>query len=241
MAVLLSGVVLSFSPLVFRVSTCTDWQYLLCRLLGLSLAASAGLAYSRHRGAAVCATVRRRRVVGAGLLISIANCAFIIALARIDSATAVLMQGVAPIVAALLGRIAPPHEALDGHTALSIVLALAGLALMGTTWASDDPVGLLVAALIPFALGGYTVLLRGASNAERDPWAPLFWSGVFGASAGAVVVASTSGFAMAWTDALLGLGAGAGILGVGLAIFNAGVLASPLPIAPLQPWLVCVT
>lgn len=247
---LFSGVVLSFSPLIFRIATCTEWQYLLLRLLGANLSASIGLALARCRhGQRTLALLLSWKVALAGVLMSVANVSFILALARIDSASAILMQGFSPIVAALLGRCIKPKERVDVHSAASILLALGGLALMGTTWGADDPWGLLAAACIPLGLGSYTTLVRRMAEAEKDAWAPLWWAGVFGAAPAAVVCAVNGELTtIAARDVALALSAGCLVLGVGLAIFNyaASVLAparasllinSELVLAPLWTWL----
>ena len=254
--VLGSGVVLSFSPLIFREASCTAWQYMLFRLLGVWIAATAGLLHAARcgtrggRARALALVLRRRNTIVAGAMMAVANCAFIIALARVDSATAILFQGFAPLVAAFVGRVVPPQELLDRHTGIASALALCGLALMGTTWGSADGVGLFAAALIPCGLGCYGVVLKRTAEEERDAWAPLFWAGALGALAALLrLAAEPSGFAIAPRDALLGLSAGALILGVGLAIFNVGaplagatratlLINSELVLAPLWTWLV---
>ena len=236
---LLSGVVLSFSPLVFRLATCSDWQYLLFRLLGVCFVATVGLVHSHSCRVRMFVLLLQRKTILAGALMACANCAFILALARIDSATSILMQGFAPVVAALLGRMLPPREHLDGNAVISILLSLGGLALMTTTWAADDPLGLLAAGVIPLALGAYAVVLRRMEKEERDTWAPLLWAGVFGTFVGLVAcAASPSGFAISARDVLLALSAGCLVLGVGLAIFNIAAYAfapSRLRLSPFLP------
>ena len=70
-----------------------------------------------------------------------------VALERIDAATALLLQSLAPFSAALLGWLMY-REQTDRHTWLSMVLAVAGVAVMGTGWGSTDPIGLAAACMI---------------------------------------------------------------------------------------------
>ena len=245
--VLMSGVLLSFTPLVFRSVHCRDWQYALCRLLGLWIASCIGLASSVSVDS-LTHLLCRSKLVLAGVLMAVANVSFVVALARIDSATTILMQGFAPIVSALVGRMVPPIEHVDRHTLFSIMLALGGLGLMGTTWAADDTIGLLAAGLIPLGLGGYTVIVRRTPEDERHAWAPLFWAGAIGVVSASTMTAATGGFAMAPHDALLGLASGGLILGTGLALYNAGaqhltparsslLINTELVLAPLWTWI----
>ncbi len=97
---------------------------------------------------------------------SACNVCFIVALERVDAATVLLLQSLAPWSAALLAW-AILREAVDRHTGTTMVLATAGVAIMGTEWGTADAIGLGAAITIALLLGSYAVVIR-ASPTHKD-------------------------------------------------------------------------
>ena len=162
--VLLAGVVFSFGPLIFRSTSgeASAWQYMFWRFIGLGAVAGAGLI---AMGVLLCRRPQPRwRDAGGGLMMCGCNVCFIVALDRVDAATVLLLQSLAPWSAALLGW-ALLREPVDKHTCLTMVLATAGVAIMGTDWGTADAVGLGAAITIAVLLGSYAVVIR-ASDAR---------------------------------------------------------------------------
>ena len=146
------------------------------------------------------------------------NVCFIIALERIDTATVFLLQALAPFTAALLGWLVH-RESVDKHTWISMVVAVIGVAIMGSGWGQSDPAGIAAASAIAVMLGAYSVVLRGASDAAPEPRAQLFFNGVVGLALVVLVICismGTESLLVPLHDAMCGLSAGGFCLGVGL-------------------------
>jgi len=182
----------------------------------------------------------------AGALMAGMSTSFIISIARIDAATTLLLQSLAPFSAAFLGWLVL-REKVDGHTWAAMTTAVVGVVIMGSTWDSSSVVGISAACCIPLMLGIYTVLLRDSQR--RDPRAQVFFTGVIGLVIGLVASAVTGGFALPIQDIFLALISGGILLGVGLPIFNAAgrhvpaartslLLLSEIVLAPIWVWLV---
>jgi drug/metabolite transporter (DMT)-like permease len=112
---------------IFRSTSgeASAWQYMFWRFIGLGAVAGAGLI---AMGVLLCRRPQPRwRDAGGGLMMCGCNVCFIVALDRVDAATVLLLQSLAPWSAALLGW-ALLREPVDKHTCLTMVLATAGVA-----------------------------------------------------------------------------------------------------------------
>ena len=248
LVVFLTGTWFSFSPLLFRWTSGegSEWLFLLWRSIGILIAAVIALSISSGVRVMTALTNGLAKNLLAGALMAGMSTSFIISIARIDAATTLLLQSLAPFSAALLGWLLL-REKVDGHTWAAMATAVVGVAIMGSTWDSSSVVGISAACCIPLMLGVYTVLLRDSQ--QRDPRAQVFFTGVIGIVIGLVASAATGGFALPLRDVCLGLVSGGVLLGVGLPIFNAAgrhvpaartslLLLSEIVLAPIWVWLV---
>ena len=248
LVVFLTGTWFSFSPLLFRWTSGegSEWLFLLWRSIGILIAAVIALSISSGVRVMTALTNGLAKNLLAGALLAGMSTSFIISIARIDAATTLLLQSLAPFSAALLGWLLL-REKVDGHTWAAMATAVVGVVIMGSTWDSSSVVGISVACCIPLMLGVYTVLLRDSQ--QRDPRAQVFFTGVIGIVIGLVASAATGGFALPLRDVCLGLVSGGVLLGVGLPIFNAAgrhvpaartslLLLSEIVLAPIWVWLV---
>jgi len=246
--VFLAGTLFSFSPLLFRWTSGegSEWLFLLWRSVGMLVASLIALMFGSSSRPIDALTVGLRKNVLAGALMAGLSTAFIISIARIDAATTLFLQSLAPFSAALLGWVLL-RERVDIHTWAAMAAAVAGVVIMGTAWDNSSGVGISAAACIPLMLGVYTVLLRDAE--QRDPRAQVFFTGVIGIGIGLIAGAVTGGFDLPVRDALLGVTSGGVLLGVGLPIFNAAgrhvpaartslLLLSEIVLAPIWVWLI---
>ena len=246
--VVLTGTLFSFSPLLFRWTSGegSEWLFLLWRSIGILIAALIGLSLSSGAPLMTAVTTGLGKNLLAGALMAGMSTSFIISIARIDAATTLLLQSLAPFSAAFLGWLVL-RERVDGHTWAAMTTAVVGVVIMGSTWDSSSVVGISAACCIPLMLGIYTVLLRDSQR--RDPRAQVFFTGVIGLVIGLVASAATGGFALPIQDIFLALISGGILLGVGLPIFNAAgrhvpaartslLLLSEIVLAPIWVWLV---
>ena len=246
--VFLTGTLFSFSPLLFRWTSGegSEWLFLLWRSIGILIAALIGLSLSSGAPLMTAVTTGFGKNLLAGALMAGMSTSFIISIARIDAATTLLLQSLAPFSAAFLGWLVL-REKVDGHTWAAMTTAVVGVVIMGSTWDSSSVVGISAACCIPLMLGIYTVLLRDSQR--RDPRAQVFFTGVIGLVIGLIASAVTGGFALPIQDIFLALISGGILLGVGLPIFNAAgrhvpaartslLLLSEIVLAPIWVWLV---
>ena len=245
--VFLAGTLFSFSPLLFRWTSGdgSEWLFLFWRSIGIWVAALTALSCSSERVLTSLRVGLAKNIAG-GALMACMSTAFIISIARIDAATTLFLQSLAPFSAALLGWLLL-RERVDGHTWAAMATALAGVAVIGSAWDDSNKLGLIIAACIPLFLGTYTVLLRDSER--RNPVAQVFFTGVIGIVIGTVASFMTGGFALPVTDAVLGFISGGVLLGIGLPIFNAAgrhvpaarttlLLLSEIVLAPFWVWLI---
>jgi drug/metabolite transporter (DMT)-like permease len=152
------------------------------------------------------------------------NISFIIALARIDVSTVLILTALAPFFAALLGWLVH-KERTDVHTWVSMVGAVAGVVIMGSGWQATDLVGLACAITIAPLLGAYTVVLRGKGEASPEPRFLVLLNAIFGIVVTVPVIVATApdgaaSLIISPFDALCALTAGAVCLGVGVTLYN---------------------
>jgi drug/metabolite transporter, DME family len=244
-AILFAGVVFSFGPLAFRGKSdeSDEWQFLFYRSSSLIIAMTIALVVS-HRSGAIAALRRGllKNLLGGALMAGMLT-SFIVAIARIDAATTLLLQSLAPFSAALLGWMLL-REKVDVHTWVAMVLAVVGVLVIGSSWDTSDTVGIIVACVIPVLLGIYTVLLRDSS--DRDAMALVFFAGIFGTVASLFVTGGD--VAVSFNDASMGVISGGVILGSALPLFNAAgkhvpavrttlLLLTEIVLAPLWVWM----
>ena len=245
--ILLAGVVFSFGPLVFRgKSDDTDeWQFLFYRGVTLLIVIGAVFVAQHGRRTLDVIKVDIARAALAGALLAGMFTSFIIAIARIDAATTLFLQSLAPFSAALIGWLVL-RERVDLTTWVAMCLAVTGVIVMGSSWDTSDAVGIGVALVIPLLFGGYSVLLRDPRG--RDPLAPILAAALFGSVAGLVMSLSGPGLAVPWNDVLMGSISGGLLLGLGIPLMNrAGEFVPParttlllmteIVLAPVWVWI----
>lgn len=245
--VLATGVIFSFGALFFRATDDVDaWQYLAYRGTG-AVAVVGPLLVWRNRGD--IDAIRRRlpwQHAAAGVVLGTLFISFILALSQADAAFVLLLQALAPIAAALLSWLLL-RERLERDAAIASVAAIVGVTLMvsagldaGVGW------GVLVAAYIPLGLGAYSTLIR--AGADGDPLVPVVIAGVITMVAGIVVSLARDGLSVSGRDLVIGLLAGALLIGVPAPLFNLAQRVVPAPdatllllseivLGPLWPWL----
>ncbi|MEC7828768.1 MAG: hypothetical protein VX743_09330, partial [Actinomycetota bacterium] len=103
--IFLAGTLFSFSPLLFRWTSgeSSEWLFLLWRSVGILIAASIALSLGSLRRPMDALTTGLGKNLLAGALMAGMSTSFIISIARIDAATTLLLQSLAPFSAALLG------------------------------------------------------------------------------------------------------------------------------------------
>ena len=246
--VLLAGTLFSFSPLLFRWTSdeSSEWLFLFWRSVGILIASLVALSVRPRSGRVAVLRVGFAKSLLAGALMAGMATAFIVAIARIDAATTLFLQSLAPFSAALLGWLLL-RERVDGHAWAAMGTAVAGVAIMGSSWGASNVVGLSAAACIPLMLGLYTVLLRDSQG--RDLRAQVVFAGLTGMLIGSVAAFASGGFGLPVRDAVLALLSGGILLGVGLQFFNAAgrhvpaartslLLLSEIVLAPFWVWLI---
>lgn len=246
--VLLAGTLFSFSPLLFRWTSdeSSEWLFLFWRSVGILIASLVALAGGSSSRPVNILRAGFSKNLLSGALLACMSTAFIVSIARIDAATTLFLQSLAPFSAALLGWLLL-REMVDGHTWAAMGTAVAGVAIMGTSWDVSNALGLCAAACIPLMLGVYTVLLRDSKG--RDLRVQVVFTGLIGMLIGSVAAFATGGFGLPVRDTVLALASGGVLLGVGLPIFNAAgrhvpaartslLLLSEIVLAPFWVWLI---
>ena len=246
--ILLAGALFSFSPLLFRWTSgeSSEWLFLFWRSVGILIASLVALSVGPRSGRVDALRVGFAKNLLAGALMAGMSTAFIVSIARIDAATTLFLQSLAPFSAAALGWLWL-RERVDGHAWAAMGTAVAGVAIMGSSWGASNVVGLSAAACIPLMLGMYTVLLRDSQG--RDLRAQVVFAGLTGMLIGSVAAFASGGFDLPVRDTVLALASGGILLGVGLPIFNAAgryvpaartslLLLSEIVLAPFWVWLV---
>jgi drug/metabolite transporter (DMT)-like permease len=246
--IFLSGALFSLNPLLFRWTSgeSSEWLFLFWRSNGILIASLIALNVRPGQGRFKSLRVGFAQNLMAGTLMAGMFTAFIVSLARIDTATTLFLQSLAPFSAALFGWLLL-RERVDAHTWGAMGTAVAGVAVMGSSWDLSNAVGIGTAACIPLMLGIYAVLLRRSK--DRDPRGPVIFAAVIGILIGSAAAFMTGGFQLPLRDAMLALVSGGVVIGVGLPIFNlAGryvpaaraslLLLSEIVLAPFWVWLI---
>ncbi len=154
-------------------------------LFGAVIALVIGLAWKRRWGIA-----QLRSAALFGTVLALMNLFFYLAIERLPLGTAVAIEFVGPISVAAWG-------ARSRRAVGSLLLAVAGIALLTEVSLDADPLGLLYIFLAGACWGGYIVLGHRVASAAQGV-AGLGLSMLMGSVAIAPFVAFTSG--PAWTD-----------------------------------------
>ncbi len=245
--VLLSGVIFSFGGLAFRATAdISAWSYVAFR--GLGAAAIAIVALVLHHRSQLGQVVRDVEPIHllAGFLLGTMSFLFIVAIEVTSVAFVLFLQTGAPISAAYFSWLLM-RERVSRPVVLATLGTMVGMAIMvsGTLTASVPPAG-LVAVLIPMIFGLYATIIRSAR--KIDPTVPVVISGLTMLVVGLGVGAATGQLVATRSDALIGVFAGAMLLGMPLFVFNraqrvvpssesALLLMSEVVLAPLWVWM----
>ncbi|NND02775.1 MAG: DMT family transporter [Acidimicrobiia bacterium] len=245
--VLFGGLMFSFTPLIFRgLEEATDWQFLVLRSGAMVAVLLLVVLLRRGKRPVRFDNVTWRTWLAAILMASM-SALFILALARTTAALVTFLLAAAPFFGALFGWIVM-RERVSGPSVGAIAMAVVGVAVMvGSGIEAGDALGVLLAALIPLLLGLYNVLIRSAGE-ELDPLVPSVLAGIVLVAAATSVALTQTGISFTTRDLMLGLLAGAVVMGVGLPLFNLGHRYVPtaqvsllnlteIVLAPLWVWL----
>lgn len=230
--VLACGVFFSFGGLFFRATEGVDaWQYLTLRGAGAALVVGPVLAW-QNRGelAAIGRRLPWQHAV-AGMVLGTMMVSFIVSLTHTDVAFVLLFQALAPITAALFSWLLL-RERLEWQAAVAAVAAIVGVVIMVSS-GLDAGIGwaILVVCVIPVGLGLYSTLIRAGS--AGDPLVPVLIAGVICAVTGAVVSLAGEGLSFSGRDFMIGVLAGALLIGVPVPFFNWAQKTVPAPDASL--------
>jgi drug/metabolite transporter, DME family len=225
----------SFGGVLVRLTDGIDiWQIVFFRALVILVVIGAWI-WSRH-GRASFAVIRRAGgpAVIAGVAAGLAGLSFVASLFYTSVAQAVLMMGMTPFLAALLGWWIL-RERVQGATWAGMLIALAGLVIMLAGGPGGGSfVGSMLALYSVFAFACYSVLLRWGHKTEMvvaQIWNALFLI-VF---CGIVLLLptplrDTSGFgafAIGWHNVPIIVFMGAVQLSLGMILFTRGSRTVP--------------
>lgn len=247
--VVLAATLWSFGAVGLRLlGEAGAWQVLFWRSVGVLPVLGALVLW---RGGGIAAAIRaqgRAGVIGAVGLIAAFGGA-IHAIQTLPVANAVFLFSASPFLTAILARIVL-GERLRPMAALSIVIAAGGIALMirGGEFAPAALGGNLAAVGSALGFAIFTVSLRAGGVADTMPTALL--GAAFSAVVAAAVVTGTGGALMLGPGQVAGaLALGAGLLGVGMALYTFGARVVPaaeltllslmeVMLAPVWGWLI---
>lgn len=230
--VLFTGVVFSFGAVFFRwTDDVTAWEYLVFRALGALAVAIPVFAWqNRGRMGAEVRAVSAAHV-GAGVVIGLMFCIFIVALTETTAAFILFFQAGSPILAASFSWLIL-RERMSRETWLATTGTLVGVVVMVSAGLGSAPLWIVpLVAGIPIGFGIYTTLIRVGD--DIDPLVPVI---VGAASALLLSTAATAfgdGFAASAGDRGIGFLAGALLLGIPLPLFNWANRSVPAPDAAL--------
>lgn len=232
-AVVAAAVLWSLMPLVVRgIETAGTLEIVLYRSLGLLPVLFAFLAW--RTGGRPFAAIRAAGLpaVAGGLALTVAFLGAIAALRLTTVASAVFLFAASPILAALLAR-AVLGEPVGGRRLAAIALALAGiLAMVGEGLGSGALAGNLAALASAAGFATFAVILRRGRAGEMLP--AVLWGGLFSAVLSAGLLAAEGALAPpAAGDVARAAGMGAGLLGLGMALYTLGSRVLPAADAAL--------
>ena len=222
----------SFGALFFRATDDIGaWQYLTFRGLGAVLVVGPVVWWQNR---ADLGAVPRRLPWQhgiAGVLLGGMMISFIVSLTHTDAAFVLLFQAAAPITAAIFSWLLL-RERLEKEAAIAATAAIVGVVIMVSS-GLDSGIGwaILIVTVIPLGLGVYSTLIRAGSTG--DPLVPVLIAGVTCAVVGAIVSLAGDGLSVSGRDLLIGVLAGALLIGVPLPFFNWAQRAVPAPDATL--------
>ena len=257
-ALVLGGAVCwSLGGVLVRLTDGIDiWQIVFWRAVVVLVVISAWI-WSVH-GRQSLAVVRRAGWTGAiaGIAAGLAGLAFVASLFHTGVAQAVLMMGVSPFLAALLGWWIL-RERVQGATWAGMLIALVGLGIMlGGGPGGGSFVGSILALYFAFAFACYSVLLRWGQKTEMV--VAQIWNALFLITFGGMVLLlptplrDTSGIgalAIGWPNVPVVVFMGAVQLSLGMILFTRGSRTVPAAqlsllalieptLGPLWAWLV---
>jgi len=231
-AILLAGVVLSFSGLIVRhIEAADDWQIVFYRSLVVAISLTL-LMMLRDRRKFIL-VVRRSGWAGlcAGLSIAVSMVTFVLAINATSVANTLFMLAAAPFLAAVLGWLLL-RERLERATWVAMLLALGGVGAMvwhGVTGGSLF--GNAMALLTALGFAGFSVALRFGRQTDMLP--AVCFAGYASAAAAACVVSySGSSFVLPVHEYGLCLLFGA-VVACGLGTYAFGGRAVPAAVLAL--------
>ncbi|MBT5416094.1 MAG: DMT family transporter [Rhodospirillaceae bacterium] len=244
---LCAGTVMSMNGLLFRgVEAATDWQVIFWRSLWMAGVFAVALTV-RERGR-LDRAFRRAGLVAlvAGVILGIGNVSFSLAILNTTVANALLILSASPFLSAIFAWLLM-REAIGRVTAVAMVVALAGVAIMVFEGLGAGRFfGNLMAVLTLVTHAGFIVTLRYARNVDMLPSVCI--AGCIAALGGAA--ASAPGFALALSanDFLMCALMGIGTMGLGFALFTMGarylpaaqtslLVMSEVILAPIWVWI----
>lgn len=228
LAVLAAGVVFSFGGLFFRATDDIDaWQYLTFRGLGAVLVVAPIVCWQNRGDLGGVARRLPWQHAAAGVLLGSMMISFIVALTHTDVAFVLLFQALAPLGAAVFSWLLL-REVFERDAVIASAAAIVGVTVMVSS-GLDAGIGwaILIVVFIPLGLGLYSTLIR--AGGEGDPIVPVLIAGTVCGTGAAIVAAFTDGFDVSGGDLLIGLLAGALLIGMPLPFFNWGQQAVPAP------------
>lgn len=166
---------------------------------------------------------------GVGLCFAIASSAFVVALSYTTVANVLLVQAGVPLFAALITWVLF-RERIGTATWVAIFAVIGGVGLMVSESLTGtlSPVGSALALLVALSFACATVISRRYAHVRM---APAVCLGTL--LAGALAAGLSGGLAVSAPDMLVLVGFGALNLGLGMALFVAGVRLVPAAVAAL--------
>jgi DME family drug/metabolite transporter len=245
--VLATGVVFSFGALVFRqTDDIGPWEYLVFRsagalLLTMSLFALQNRGRIRTEVRAVSAAH-----VGAGVIIGLMFCSFIVALSETTTAFILFFQGASPVLAAVCSWFIL-RERMTREAWIATAGSIVGVVIIVSAGLGSAPLWILpVVGFIPIGFGLYTTLIRVGD--DIDPSLPVIVAALTALTLAIGATFVGGGFDASGKDRLLGVFAGAILLGLPLPVFTFANRAVPAPettllmmsevvLAPIWVWV----
>ncbi len=242
-----AGVAFSFTAIAYAgVEGATDFQFLTYRGLSTALAMLLLIVVRRGRRPVSFAGITRT-TWAASVVLAATSMLYILALAGTTAATTLSLLAASPVFAAVFGWLFL-REKVARSTYVAIGLTATGVGItVGASLSVGSGFGLLFAAIIPVAVGCYSVLMR--SMTTIDPVVPaLIASVMLTVGAGAAALVGDGGIGISARDVAMASISGGMSLGIGLPMFNLGhrsVAAARIPLllmtevvlAPLWVWI----